>query len=787
MKALHLKLLRDLAHIKGQLLAVSVIMGCGLALMIMSRSLIRSLESARDRYYEEYRFADVFCELKRAPNAVRARLEEIEGVAAVETRVIGRITLELPGQDATAQGMIHSLPSDRPQQLNLLYLRRGRLPEWGSRGEVVVGEAFAKAHGFEPGQMLMAVLHGVRQKLTIVGIVLSPEYVFEARPGETLPDARRFGVFWMNDRELSAGLQLRGAFNQVLVDLAPGIRPESVLGEIDRVLTPYGGLKAYARQDHPSATRVNDELRVMRGISFVFPSIFLSIAALMTSAMVSRLVRLQREQIAQLKAFGYSSMQVGLHYLGFALVVVVFGGALGMVGGSWLGGKMVLLYRRFFQFPALDFRPDYGVICMAFLLSILAACLSVVATVRQVIRLAPAEAMRPEPPAEFRASVLERVGLAHWMGSDIRMIARNLERKPLQALFTVVGLMLATAIPVVPGAMRDGIDYLLNFQWDISQRQDVTVVLLDPASASARQALLHLPGVLQVDPLRRVAARIRYGLHSRRLGVTGVWEDADLGLLLDERARPVSIAREGLMVSAKLAEIFGVKPGDWLELEIQEGRRPRQWVELAGVISDYAGVSAYMEMGALHRLMREGGTLNGAHLRVDASQGEAFWKRVRESPRIASAIVKEAVRASFRKSTGEMVGTIQMIYFAFATLVAFGVVYNSARIALSERGRELATLRVMGFTHREVLRLFIGELAVLTVAALPFGLVLGSFFARLIVRTASTETVRLPLELTAHNYATAVTIVLLSSAFSCAVVAFRLRHLDLLGVLKSAE
>jgi putative ABC transport system permease protein len=787
MKALHRKLFRDLGHIRGQLLAVSVIMGCGLALMIMSRSLIRSLESARDRYYEENRFADVFCELKRAPNIVRSRLERVEGVSAVETRVVGRVTLELPGQNATAQGMIHSLPEDRPQRLNLLYLRRGRLPAWGGRSEVVVGEAFAKAHGFEPGDSLSVILHGVRQRLTIVGIVLSPEYVFEARPGETLPDARRFGVFWMNERELAAALQLRGAFNQVLVDVAPGVGVEGVLSELDQILTPYGGLKAYGRKDHPSATRVNDELRVMRGISFVFPTIFLGIAALMTSAMVSRLVRMQREQIAQLKAFGYGSLEVGLHYLGFAGVVVVFGGVLGCFGGSGLGAKVVVLYRRFFQFPALDFRADYGVISLALVLSCMAAGLSVVGTVWRVVRLAPAEAMRPEPPAEFRKSWLERLGLSRWMGSELRMVARNLERKPLQSIFTATGLMLATAIPVVPGAMRDGIDFLLNFQWDLSQRQDVSVGLVDPASATATHALQHLPGVLRVEPFRRVAARIRYGVHSRRLGVTGVSEEAELGRLLDGRGRPVAIAREGLMVSAKLAEVFGMVPGDWVELEIQEGKRPRRWVELAGVITDYAGLSAYMEMGALHRLMGEGGTISGAHLTVDGSQWEAFWERVRGAPRVASAIVKEAVRASFRRSTGEMVGTIQAIYFAFATLVAFGVVYNSSRIALSERSRELATLRVMGFTHREVLRLFVGELAVLTGVALPFGLALGSYFAGLIVSTASTETVRIPLELTARNYATAVLIVVVSAAFSSAVVAFRLRHLDLLGVLKSSE
>jgi putative ABC transport system permease protein len=325
MYPLHRKLLRDIAKMKGQMVAVSLIMSCGIAMMIMSRSLILSVESTRDAYYERYRFADVFCDVKRAPNALRTRLSEIPGVAAVETRVVGKVTFDLPGFSEPVNGLIHSLPEDRTPQLNLLFIRRGRLPEIGSRNEVVVGEAFAKAHGFEPGAQISAVIHGAKQTLKIVGIVLSPEFVFESRPGETLPDNRRFGVFWMNERELSTAFQLNGAFNNVLVDVAPGQNPVPVMAELDRVLSPYGGLIAYQRKDHASATRLNDELRVLSGISVAFPAVFLSIAAFMTSAMLSRLIRLQREQIAQLKAFGYSSRQVGGHYLQFALVIVVIG------------------------------------------------------------------------------------------------------------------------------------------------------------------------------------------------------------------------------------------------------------------------------------------------------------------------------------------------------------------------------------------------------------------------------------------------------------------------------
>jgi putative ABC transport system permease protein len=306
---LDLKLVRDMGKMKGQMIAVAIVMACGLAMMIMSRSLILSLESTRDTYYTRNRFADVFSDLKRAPNALRSRLAQIPGVAAVETRVSGKVTLDLPGLAEPADGTIHSIPEDRPQQLNLLFIRRGRMPELGTHNEVVVGEAFAEAHGFQPGNEIDATIYGARQRLKIVGIALSPEYVFEARPGETLPDNRRFGVFWMNERELATAFELDGAFNSVLIDVAPGEDTSSVMAELDRVLAPYGGLVAYSRKDHASAVRLNDELRVLRGLSVAFPAVFLSIAAFMTSAVLTRLIRLQREQIAQLKAFGYSSRQ----------------------------------------------------------------------------------------------------------------------------------------------------------------------------------------------------------------------------------------------------------------------------------------------------------------------------------------------------------------------------------------------------------------------------------------------------------------------------------------------
>ena len=787
MHPLDLKLIRDLGSMKGQTIAVALVMACGLAVMVMARSLIVSLESARDAYYTSCLFADVFCDLKRAPNSFRARLAEIPGIGAIDTRVTGSVILDLPGLNEPADGVIVSIPEDRPQQLNLLFLRTGRLPEPGSNNEAVVGEAFAAVHAFNPGDNIDATIHGARQRLRIVGIGLSPEYIYETRPGETVPDSRRFAVFWMNERALAKALTLDGAFNNVVAQVAPGSDHRSVMAEIDRVLSPYGGLVAYDRKDHLSAKQIDDRIRVLRGFSVAFPTVFLGIAAFMTSAVLTRLIRLQREQIAQLKAFGYSSGQVGFHYLKFALVIVVIATTVGGLLGFWMGNGVVIVYRQFFHFPSLPFLPDWPAILVAFTASGATSLLGVSGAVWQAMKLPPAEAMRPEPPAEFRPSVFERLGLQKLVSPAFRMALRNLERKPWQAIFTALGLAFATGIPIVPGAIRDGIAYLMDFQWSLAQRQDVTLSLTEPGSARALSDMRSLPGILSVEAFRGVAARLWHEHHERRIGITGLPQDARLNRLLDAHGRAVNLPPSGLLLSAKLAEILGVKVGDTVHVDVQEGIRPAFDTVVNGLITDFAGVGAYMDINALRRLMHEGGTVSGAHLAVDTTQWDSLLSQAKKSPRIGTFTITRDARVSFDKTTGQMMGTVQAIYFGFAVVVAFGIVYNGARIALSERSRDLATLRVVGFTRGEAATVLIGELALLTLLAIPAGLFIGSQLANLIVQISSTESVRLPLVLTPQTYATSALIVLLSSGLSFAVVSRQIHNLDLLGVLKARE
>ena len=781
------KLWRDLRRLKGQALAVALVMGCGLAMLTMARSLIYSLESTRREYYETNRFAEVFDHLKRAPNSVAAQVAGLPGVATVQPGISVQVTLDIPGLDEPASGTVCSLPDVGTPELNRLFLRAGRWLAPDSRGEVLVGEAFADANNLRPGQKITILLNGRLERFQIAGIVLSPEFIFESRPGAALPDNRTYGIFWMPYTELARAFDLYGGFNSLSLTLAPGGSERAVIAQLDRLLTPYGGRGAYGRSDHPSHVRVSDEIRVLQTISIGFPIVFLSVAAFMTNAVLSRLLTLQREQIAILKAFGFANRQIVVHYLKFALVMVAGGTLMGAVGGVFLGHQLVEMYHRFFRFPELVFRLDQTAFPLALLVSAAAAVLGVFSAVRRAANLPPAEAMRPEPPANYRPALVERTGIGHLLSHTFRIAVRDIERKPMQAFFTIAGLALATGILIVPNAFRDGVNQVLDFQWDVVQRQDVGIGLVEPASVQVADLFRQLPGVIRTEPFRQAFVRLSHGHQRRQLAIQGLPADGLHSRVLDEFSRQIRLPRQGLVVSSKLAEVLGARVGDEISVEALEGKRAVHSVRLVALAEDFAGMAAYMDMNALNRLMEDGDLISGANFRVDTAHRAEFFRALKGIPRVGWVAIKNSLRENFRQTTAASIGLIQKIYMFFAMVVAFGVVYNNARISLAERARELATLRVIGFSRREVGTVLVTELVILALIAVPLGLLVGTGFATAILRSVNTETVRLPLVLTTGNYAFAVLVVVIASTLSALAVLRKLGQLNLVGVLKAPE
>jgi putative ABC transport system permease protein len=786
MTRLDRKLRRDLWAVKSQVLAIALVMASGVAMLIMALSTVSSLRDAQARYYDDYRFAHAFTRLKRAPDALAARLALIPGVAQVQTRVVVDVTLDLPGMPVPAVGRLVSLSPDPEAGLNRLHVRRGRYPERTARREALVSEAFAAAHGLGPGDSVQAIINGRLQSLAIVGVAISPEYIYQIRPGEFIPDDKRFGVFWLERLELASAYDLHGAFNDVALTLTRDAVEREVLEELDRLTARYGGQGAHGRADQVSHRLVTDEITQLRVMASIPPAIFLAVTAFLLNVVVSRLVQTQREQIAVLKAFGYTTTQVGAHYFKLVGVIVVIGVVIGVAAGTWLGRDLAELYARYFRFPTLRFQLDPVVVLLSTGITAGAASLGTLSAVRRAMKLPPAEGMRPEEPAHYRPLLIERLGWQRWVGRIPRMILRQLERKPLAAAWSILGIALAIAIVVLGSFTRDIVDFVVDLQFFGVQRHDVSVTLIEPASVDALAAVRQLPGVIAAEPFRSVPVRMRFGARARQLGLLGLPAYGELMRLHSVTWRAVSLPPGGLVVSAKLAELLGAAPGDVVTVEVMEGQRPVFEAPIVQLLDDVTGTSAYVERAALNRRLREGDVISGAFLRTTSDMEPALFAALKAAPRVAVVSTRAAALATFRALMAENILRMRLINVVFASIIAFGVVYNAARISLAERSRELATLRVIGFGRDEISLIFLGEIAVLTLLAIPLGIGLGHGFAAIAVAALGTESQRFPLVVSVATYAFAVTTVLGAALVSGLVVRRRLDRLDLLAVLKAA-
>ena len=787
MKPLDLKLVRDLTHLRGQVLAIVLIVACGIASLVTMLSAYESLNLTQQAYYQQYRFADVFVQLKRAPERLADRIAAIPGVQQVQTRVVRDVILNVPGLEEPATGRLISVPEQRQPVLNRLYISQGSYLEPGRRDQVLVSETFANANHLKLGDILGAVINGRWQELRIVGLALSPEYIYEIRGTDILPDNRRFGVLWMGREALGTAFDMDGAFNDVTLSLAAGASEKDVIFRLDQLLKPYGGLGAYGRRDQISHRFVSDEITSLQATAVFMPIIFLGIAAFLLNLLLARLISTQRDQIAVLKAFGYSNGDVGLHYFKLVGLVVLAGAILGIGVGLWFGSAVTKNYANFYHFPVLAFEAGTDLMVIAVGTSLVAALSGALLSVKRAVELPPAEAMRPEPPAEFRPLLVERLGWQQLFSPAGRIILRNLERQPVKAGLAILGLSLAVAILVVGQYFQDALDYIVEVQFHQIQREDITLAFAEPLSGRARYDLQHLPGVMQVEPFRTVPARLRFQQRVYLGGLTGLPVDAQLRQLLNQQLETVRLPESGVLLTNKLAEILGIEPGDPLTLEVLEGARPTREVRVVGLVDELIGVNAYMNIQALNALMREGPTVSGAYLTVDTQSLDAIYAELKQTPVVASVSLRQDTVKQFQETIAASMAIFNTVLVIFACIIAFGVVYNAARIALSERGRELATLRIIGFTRREVAVILLGEQAVLTLLAVPVGYAIGYGLAALMSMAYDTELYRWPLVISRYTYGFAFLVILVAAVISGALIRRQINQLDLVAVLKTRE
>jgi len=786
LSSLNRKLVRDLWSLKTQVVSIALVIACGIGGFIGSFSTYGSLLWSRDNYYDTARFPHVFATAKRAPQSLAGRLRAIEGVAEVETRVVRDAQLSIPGVVPPMIARLIGQDFEHPAGMNRVTLKSGRWPAPGARGEAVVNQRFLAARKLKLGDRMSVLLNGRLERLTLVGTALSPEYIFATRGGG-MPDDEWFAVLWTDARTLAAAFNMEGAFNSVLLRLSRDASVSGVIEKLDHILEPYGGFGAVGRDDQVSHKIISQEINQQRIFGTVLPSIFLLVAAFILNVVLHRQVHAQRGEIAALKALGYDDRWIALHYLKFASSIVLLGAVLGVGLGWWLGNAMTGLYTGLFQFPQFHYFMAPWLALAGAAAALAAGFGGALAATRGILRLRAAEALRPPAPAEFRALLLERLGYAHLLTPAQRMIMRNLERRPLRAASTIAGIAGSVAILIAGTFWSDAVEWFIDVQFNQMQRADVNVGFAEPVPRSVQLELARLPGVTQVEVTRAIPVRLRAGHRSYRTGITGIPDDASLQRILDADLREAKPAPGGVLLTARLAERLEVRPGDTLIAELLEGKRVKSAVQVTGTVREMAGMNAWMRLEDLNRLAREGPVVSAAGLSVERAQETALLERLKEMPAAAVVIVNRTLVDTFRETSAKNVLFFTTVLTIFAATIAVGVVYNNARIQLAERAWELASLRVLGFTRREVSVLLLGELAIEIAAAIPLGFLAGFWLAALLIALMSHEVMAFPLVIFPTTYLYSGAVVVAAGVVSALIVRNRIDNLDLVAVLKTRE
>ena len=786
-RALDRKMFREIWRLRGQLISIGLVVATAVMMLVTMRGTYEAFFGGRAAYYADYRLGDVWSLLEQAPESLRGQIASIPGVAAVETRVTSYATLDLPWLDAPGQGLFVSVPDERRAWVDDIHISRGRYVRPGRANEVVVNDNFFQANGLELGDTIRAVLNGIRREMRVVGSGISPTHSYAVPPGALYPDDERYGIFWMSREVLGPNLQADDAFNEVALRLGRGASETEVISELDRILDPYGGLGAYGRADQLSWKILNDELTNLRSMGTAFPLVFLGVAAFLLNLVLSRLIATQRTEIGALKAVGYTNREIGFHFLSYSVAAVGLGTLLGAVGGVWAGGAMVRLYNVYFNFPTIEHRLSWTLVLIGGGISLAAAVLGGWSAVRRAAALPPAEAMRPEPPDRFTPGWVERLGIGEVLSTGGRLILRNLERRPVRALMSSLAVAFSVAILVIGMFMFDGMELMLDLQFQVAQREDLMVAFNRDMGEEVRYALARVPGVTRVEPYQMVPVRLRAGHRERELAITGLEPGSRLRRVVSENGRIHPIPLEGLLLSAVLADRLEVARGDTLSVEALTGLRRTERIAVADVVDDLLGISAYMNMEALRRLTHEGPRVSGAYLLTSGEQLSAVNQELKRAPAVASVASPATMLASFESQLEDSLYISIFFIVGFASVISVAIIYNGTRIALSERGRELASLRVLGFTKKEVATLLFGEQAVITLAAIPVGWVIGYGLAYFLVTSLNSETYRIPLVVSAQTYMWTALITLVSAAASGMLVRRRLNSMDLIAVLKTRE
>ncbi len=790
MSVLNKKLLRALRRNWGQALAVSMVILCGTATYISMASAYHNLRLTRDTYYQQYRFPDFFVSVERAPASAVLRLETIPGVRSIRGRVTDEATIDVPGSDDPRLGRLVSMPDRRVPVLNDIHMVSGRYFDEGAPNQTIVNTDFAEANDLEIGGTISVTIDGRRHTLRIIGTAMSPEFVYMIPSAESLyPNPERFGVFWVPESFVEMAMDMRGAWNDIIGTVDDPRNLRRVLDRMETELDGYGVFATIKAEDQISNSLLSDEIQSLEAIVLVLPTIFMGIAAAILLVLLNRMVRQERTEIGLLKAYGYSNLHVSGYYVRYALILGGAGALGGIAVGLWLARGLGRIYVDFFQFPVFVMQVYPGILANAILLSLAFALLGALSAARNAAAIQPAESMRPEAPRHAHRTLVERFDLL-WRNLSFtwKMIFRNVSRYRLRAALNAGGVMIATGLLLIGLVFIDSVYYMIDFQFREAQREDMRINFVREMPRSALHSVARYEGVRRAEPMLQYPFEFTHGWRSQNNAIFGLAPDSQLRRLLDTEARPVPIEGRGVILSDKLARDLGVSAGSTVTIRPLKGRTEKEYeVTVRQVVQEYLGITAYMELDELSRLLGGGFAMNVALLRADPDAIPAIARAMTDTPAVASADIAEENYENIADTIAENIAVTSTLLVIFAGVIAFSIIYNSTVVSLLERERELASLRVLGFTKQEVGAIVYQENFLLGGVGVLLGLPFGAWSARTLLALLDTDMYRMPYHAETASFMLSAGLIAAFVALANLAVRRRIHRLDMVEVLKSRE
>ena len=791
-RALYRKLGRDVRQRKWALAALAIIIGVGVSCYVGMAAVYRDLDGSRERYYRDYRLADFSVDLKRAPASAVDAAAEMPNVRSVRGRVSLEVSIDLGNTPEPISGRAISMPRERRPVLNDVLIRSGTWFSGRDEREVIINDAFARANGLVPGSRIKVLMLDKQHDLLVVGTAMSPEFVYlMSSSGGLAPDPKMFGVLYLTEDFLQKSSDLDGAYNQLIGTAYDGSRPalEDTLKFIEGKLDEYGVANTTPAEDQPSVRFLSEELVGLEATARILPVVFLVVAALVLNVLTTRMVAQQRTVIGLLRAIGYGAGDIIRHYLAYGALVGIAGAVIGIAAGTWMQIAMGIMYRQFFALPKIEAHFYPGVLLTGLAVSLVFAVSGTARGAWLAVRLEPAEAMRAPAPEAGHRVLAERAGFL-WRALPFRwkMITRAIFRNRFRSSVSVFSGLVSTALVFAALNNYGALGYMIDYEFERTARQDFTVSLRDAVGEGGVREVADLPGVTAVEPQLEVVSDLSNGPFTKRVAVTGMASGNRLHTPLNAAGKPIVVAEEGLVLTRKLADILSVREGARLELRPLVGRRLRVEAPVVSVVDTYLGLSAYADITYLSRLVGEEWASNEILGRsAGGSARGSFFAALKEMPKMLGVSQRSRSLKLINDTMEGSLGTFIFIMVLFSGIIAVGSMLNTALVSLSEREREVGSLRVLGYTPQQVLQLFAGEGFVLNAIGIAVGLVAGVGLAKLLSMAYYTELYRFPMVVYKWQFAVSAALMIVFFGVAQYIIYRMILALKWLDVLKSKE